>query len=79
LGHNHQVLAYGYELDSSQLMIKVYDPNTNPASGDGVHIALSVANPSGPSPIIHNIGIGDPIRGFFRVPYTPTDPSELGN
>ena len=32
LGMNHQVLAYGYELDGTALTLRVYDPNTDPAS-----------------------------------------------
>ena len=28
LGQNHQILAYGYELDGNDLQILVYDPNT---------------------------------------------------
>ena len=33
LGANHQVLAYGYDLDDdSHLTLHVYDPNTGPAS-----------------------------------------------
>jgi len=78
LGKNHQVLAYGYQLDGTQLTIKVYDPNTDPSSGDGVTISLSLANPGGTTPITHNVGISEGIRGFFHVPYTPANPSALG-
>jgi hypothetical protein len=77
MGHNHQVLAYGYERSGGQLEVKIYDPNTDPGSGDGVHMVLNVANPTQKTVITHNINIGDPVRGFFRVPYTPGDPSAL--
>jgi hypothetical protein len=77
LGENHQVLAYGYELDGDHLTLKVYDPNTAPAGADDVRISLSVAHPEGQTTITHNVGIGNPIRGFFRVPYSPADPAAL--
>src|SRR5262249_52279513 len=70
LGQNHQVLAYGYDLDDAQnLTLHIYDPNTPAAVADGVRIAFSLADPSHTSPISHNVGIGHGIRGLFRVPY----------
>jgi len=78
LGHNHQVMAYAYELDdANNLTIKVYDPNTPPPSGDQVQMALNVANPSGRTAITHNIAIGFPVRAFFHADYTPPDPTRL--
>jgi hypothetical protein len=77
LGKNHQVLAYGYDLSGEQLTVKVYDPNTSVAGADNVRISLSVADPGGITHISHNVDIGDRIRGFFRVPYRPADPSAL--
>ena len=78
LGKNHQVLAYGYELDAAQnLVVRVYDPNTDSANGDGVLLALNVKDPARPTPITHNVAIADPIRGFFRIPYSFRDPSAL--
>jgi hypothetical protein len=77
MGHNHQVLAYGYDRAGDELQIKLYDPNTDPGGGDGVHMVLNVGDPTHKTPITHNINIGNPVRGFFRVPYTPSDPSAL--
>jgi hypothetical protein len=78
LGHNHQVMAYAYELDDADnLTIKVYDPNTSPVSADQVLLSLNVANPSHTTPISHNIAIGLPVRGFFHVDYGPHDPGAL--
>jgi len=77
LGKNHQVLAYAYDYDVQELTVHLYDPNTDPAQGDGVHLRLNVANPESATPIQHNIGIADPVRGFFRVDYTWKDPSPL--
>jgi hypothetical protein len=78
LGQNHQVLAYGYDLDdSSNLTLHVYDPNTSPAAADNVHLSLNIANPGQSTAITHNINIGHPIRGFFRTDYTAKDPTFL--
>lgn len=43
LGENHQVLAYGYELDGDDLRILVYDPNCE--NNDNVAIELNIAHP----------------------------------
>jgi len=67
LGHNHQVMAYAYELDDAG----------NPASADQVQMSLNVSNPSKTTPIANNIAIGRPVRGFFHVDYRPHDPSAL--
>jgi hypothetical protein len=77
MGHNHQVLAYGYDRTGDDLQIKVYDPNTDFASGDDVYLHLNVAAPTRKTDITHNINIGNPVRGFFRVSYQPSDPSVL--
>lgn len=78
LGQNHQVLAYGYDLDDNEdLTLHVYDPNTDPSTADGVMLKLNLSHPSNPSPISHNINIVHPVRGFVRVDYTPHDPSSL--
>ena len=78
LGRNHQVLAYGYELDdSNRLTLLIYDPNTPRAQADAVRISLSLSNPTKRTAIKHNVGISDPIRGFFGVDYDYRDPSAL--
>ena len=76
LGENHQVLAYGYDVDAdANLTLHIYDPNTPPAQADDVRISLCLANPERPTPIAHNVGIALPIRGFFMTKYTYRDPS----
>lgn len=78
LGRNHQVMAYGYDLDGAgNLALHVYDPNTAPAQADGVTISLSLLDPGHATPIRHNVGIGGPIRGFFRTDYTYANPTGL--
>ncbi|MDQ1359476.1 MAG: hypothetical protein QOG44_3849 [Acidimicrobiaceae bacterium] len=71
LGRNHQVLAYGYDLLGDQLTIKVYDPNVELDTGDGIRISLRLDRPGDGIAIAHNVGIRDQIRGFFRVSYSP--------
>ena len=77
LGKNHQVLACDYRQRGSRLTIMVYDPNTrpDPIAADHVRIALDLADHEGSASIVHNVGIDGQIRGFFRVPYHPADPS----
>ncbi|MBN8632005.1 MAG: hypothetical protein J0L76_14260 [Rhodobacterales bacterium] len=43
MGHNHQVLAYGYDLDGTDLSILVYDPNF--PGDNNVRINLNIGNP----------------------------------
>lgn len=76
IGHNHQVMAYGYEVDAgNKLTLHLYDPNTG--ASDGCYLSLSLSSPSQSTPIQHNVAIGLPIRGFFHVDYKPSDVSGL--
>ena len=78
LGRNHQVLAYGYQLDDTNtLTLLICDPNTPTERADDVRISLSLAKPTKKTPITHNVGIDEPIRGFFGVDYAYHDPSAL--
>jgi hypothetical protein len=78
LGHNHQVLAYGYELDdANRLTLHLYDPNTASSGADDVMLSLDLSNPTKVSPITHNVNIGRGIRGFFRTTYVSSDPSAI--
>jgi len=78
LGHNHQVLAYGYELDDADtLTLHLYDPNTRTAEADDVQLSLDISNPTRTPSITHNVNISRPIRGLFRTNYRPTDPTGL--
>ena len=42
MGNNHQVLAYGYDLDQTNLTIWIYDPNFH--DDDGVHLSLNIGD-----------------------------------
>ena len=70
LGHSHQVLAWGYDLDdAANLTLHVYDPN-NPGNDLSV-IQLNIGSPahttmiSAPD-IVANIKGHHPFRAFFR-------------
>jgi hypothetical protein len=78
LGKNHQVVAYAYELDGNRLTLRLYDPNTDPETADGVTLSADISDPSHAAGIRHNVGIALPIRGFFRTDYRFNDPSALG-
>ncbi len=71
LGQNHQVLAYRYELDGTQLEIGVYDPN-HPGD-DGITLALDIANSLGPAPVAYSAGDG-PVYCFIRSAYSACSP-----
>jgi hypothetical protein len=69
LGENHQVLAYGYDLNNvtGDWMIHVYDPN-HPDRED-VTLAFNLNSVTSVSRIVASTG--EPVRGFFRTPYRP--------
>jgi hypothetical protein len=72
LALNHQALAIGYEVDGPRVKVRVYDPNSG--RRDDVAITMDTSAPPGPVPFDHNLGLQRPIRGFFRVAYTPRTP-----
>jgi hypothetical protein len=78
LGQNHQVLAYGYDLDASgNLKVLVYDPNTPVADADKAEISLNINHPEQATPITSNVAISHPVRGFFRTEYAYRNPTGL--
>jgi hypothetical protein len=72
LGHNHQVLASGYDVDGSSVSVRVYDPNSG--QDDGVTISFDTSAPTKATKFVSNVNIGRPIRGFFRTSYSPVKP-----
>jgi hypothetical protein len=73
LGKNHQVLAYGYDLDGTELTLRLYDPNY--ADNDEVQIKLDIADTE--APIALTYLPSETVFCFFHSPYTfarpPTD------
>jgi hypothetical protein len=70
LGHNHQVVAYSYELADAGVTVLVYDPNSGP--DDAVAIRFSTTAPA--LGFAHNLAVSWPVRGFFLTGYTPVEP-----
>ena len=76
LGQNHQVMAYGYDLDAAQnLTLRLYDPNS--PMKDGITLSMNLSRPAASTPISHNVNIAHPIRGFFVVPYARVAPPQI--
>jgi hypothetical protein len=70
LKENHQVLAYGYELDAERLTLLLYDPNR--PGRDDVSISLDTRARS-PIPITTDPA-GTRVYSFFRVSYRRATP-----
>lgn len=84
LGMNHQVLAYAYdEVPHKELVLHLYNPNTDRARGDTIHLRMPLNHPEHTTHIDHNVNIAThagaklPIRGFFQLDYHPSDPRTL--
>lgn len=73
LGHNHQVLAWGYDDQGSTTVVRVYDPN-HPGDDD-VTITFDHTNPSHTTAFRYSRN--ETILGFFTVPYTSKNPLPL--
>lgn len=71
LGANHVVLAYGYDLNGTDLTLHIYDPNfpDNPNQT----IRLSIADPFGTVALTSN---HPGLNCFFRLDYTAVFPWE---
>jgi hypothetical protein len=73
LGKNHQVLAYGYELNGTTLTMHLYDPNH--ADDDSITMSLDIGHPDEATPVRYSYGAT--VYCFFRSGYTPHDPSAI--
>jgi hypothetical protein len=74
IGLNHQVAAYGYDLDGTDVTLHVYDPNF--PDNDRVTLSLSLANPFQPTPVTYSSG--ESVYCFFRTDYSPDSPEAVG-
>lgn len=68
LGLNHQVLAYGYDLQGDDLTVHIYDPNY--PGDDSVTLKWNLADPDQPRRVTHSRE-GDNVRGVFFTEYHP--------
>jgi len=71
LTSNHQVLAYGYTLDGSNLAVAIYDPN-HPGD-DTVELRVSI-DPDGRLDTLAQ-STGEPLFAFFKAPYSAKPPT----
>ena len=72
LGHNHQVVAYGYDLVGSALRILIYDPNW--PRDETVAISLDLGDERGTTTPVWSKPDAA-LHCFFRAPYAPADPT----
>ena len=70
LGQNHQVLAYGYDLNGNDLALHLYDPNF--PDNDTVTMSLNISHPDHTTDVTYSTG--STIWCFFRSDYTFHDP-----
>ena len=70
LTRNHQVMAWGYAEDGRGVTLRLYDPNW--PDRDDVTITIQL------DPALRPIGLsqstGEPLLGWFVLPYSPADP-----
>jgi hypothetical protein len=69
---NHQVLAYGYDVDGTDVTIWLYDPNYT--NNDGVNLKFSIASIQVPVPVVYTPADAEGVNCFFRTPYNPAPP-----
>ncbi len=72
LGRNHQVVAFGYDLDGTALSLRIYDPNW--PNDDTVTLSLDVGDPGGSVTPVYSKPDA-PVLCFFRTAYAPRDPT----
>jgi len=65
LGKNHQVLVYGYDLDGTDVTLRLYDPNA--PDSDSVTMSFSTANPEHTTAVLNSIV--PTVWCFFRPAY----------
>lgn len=72
LSHNHQVLAWGYDLDGTTVAMRIWDPNF--PRDDGVVLGFDTADPSGVVTPTWTRDDPKPVC-FFGAPYAARDPA----
>lgn len=81
MGHNHQVLAYGYDIDGSDLSILIYDPNC--PDDNNVRINLNIGNPRQTTEMWQTAGLMNErkhqVFAFFAQGYAFVMPPAIPN
>jgi len=71
LGHNHQVMCYGYDLDGTRVTLRICDPNW--PRDDGVTLTFDTSDPTGSIRPEWSRNDTPPVC-FFSGPYAAADP-----
>lgn len=66
LGENHQVLAYGYDLQGDDLTLFIYDPNLH--DRDDITLKLNVGDPGHKTDVTYSVP--RTVKCFFQTNYT---------
>jgi hypothetical protein len=72
LGHNHQVLGYGYDTDGTKVTLRIYDPNY--PNDDNVTLGFDTADPRAAATPVWSKA-GESVFCIFHAPYTKHDPT----
>jgi hypothetical protein len=68
LSRNHQVLAYGYEVERDRLRLMLYDPNHPDRDDVELRMRLGIDG-RGPATMLQTTG--EPLEAFCLLPYRP--------
>jgi hypothetical protein len=71
LGHNHQVMAYGYDVNGNRVSIRICDPNW--PEDDGVTLSFDAGDPNSVVRPSYSKLDGE-VYCFFLTPYERRDP-----
>ncbi len=71
LGQNHQVLAWGYRVDTRDLALRIYDPNWPDRDDVEVLLRLDREPETGRQRVTFAQSTGEPLLGWFLAPFIP--------
>ena len=72
LPHNHQVVAYGYDLDGDRVTLHLYDPNHH--DDDEIRMELSLSGQGRRGDVTYTDQSWPKTFSFFRVRYRKAEP-----
>lgn len=78
IAQNHQVLAYGYDLDEAVGMLTLWTYDPNYPNDDDLTLRIDLRDPDAGRPVIHGVE-GPTVRGLFLTEYRrPIEVPPLG-
>lgn len=72
LGKNHQVLAYGYQMNGDDVTIFLYDPNS--PNNDSIKLSFNAGSTANKIEVTHNVDAKGYLNCFFRTNYSYKKP-----